>query len=108
MLRVCRIWFELLAQLQYLVINCPCSGVCVVSPDLIQQELPCQDAIHVLCKEFQKLEFMGREDYRNSASSCAHAIEVKFAFGKAKRAWMAGFTLPTNRSLHAGHKLAWT
>ncbi|MCU1225063.1 MAG: hypothetical protein JWQ42_3156 [Edaphobacter sp.] len=53
-----RIGFQLLPQLQYLIINRPRGGIGVVTPHLIQQELPRKHPVDVVGKILQQPELV--------------------------------------------------
>src|SRR5580692_9530784 len=107
MLRIRRVRLELLPQLQNLVVHGPCGRIRVVSPDLVKQQLPCQHAVHILCKELKQLELVSGEDHWNSALPYSHALEVDVAVAKVKEGRACGLTLPSDCRLNARHKLSW-
>src|SRR5271168_2388388 len=108
MLWICRIGLQLLAQLQNLIIYSPRGRIRVVSPDLVEQYLTCENTVKIICKEFQELELMSGENYGDATAACTHTLEVDLTIREAKNDRPDGLPLPTNCCLNAGCELSRT
>src|ERR1700710_1198942 len=107
MLWIRRIWLQLLAQLQNLIIYGPRGRIRVVSPDLVEQDLTCEHTVKIICKKLQQLELVSGEDYGDTAAACSHTLEVDLTIREAKDGRPDGFPLPTNCRLNAGCQFSW-
>src|SRR3984957_4134698 len=75
MLGVCRIWLQLLAQLQNLIIYRTRRRIEIVSPNLVEQDIACEDALGIYREEFQELEFVSGKNNRIAGTPHGHSFE---------------------------------
>src|SRR5262249_50621677 len=74
--RVSRILFQLLAQLEDMVIDRPGRGVMLISPDRIEQLLAGDHALRILQQILQDLELLGGQLDRFASAGQLHLGEI--------------------------------
>lgn len=103
-----RVWLQLLAQLQNLVVNSSCRWVGTISTYLIEQSLARKQALRIFGEEFQQLELMSSEDDRTPIASNRHSLEVDFALRESINRRQFRLPLPPDSRLNASRKLTRT
>src|SRR5579863_664163 len=107
MLRICRVRLQLLTQLQDLIINGASSRIKIVSPDLIQKDITCENSLGILGEKLQELELVSSKDDRLPVATDCHLLEVNFAISKAINGRRSRLALSADGCLNAGGERSW-
>src|SRR5271170_1399222 len=74
--RTGRVALQLLAKLQDMVVDGAGGRIILVSPDLVQQFVPADDAVGILHQKLQGLKFLSSQDYDLALALDFHFLEV--------------------------------
>jgi hypothetical protein len=101
-----RVGLELLAELEYLVVDRAGAGVRMIAPDIVEQLFAAEYALGIFSKKTQQLELMRSERNLLAALASDHLEKVDFAVAKDVGWCGIALAATANSGLHAGEEFA--